>query len=770
MSNTLEDPELPDHADLQVLGMTCAACVGRVEKALRLVPGVSRASVNLATERASVDFDPGLSSAGQIAEAVKAAGYEAFPAAPGGTAGAAADDPRLVRQQAELAALRHRLIGSVALVVPLHLLGHLHHAAWLPELLRHPGWLLALAAPVQFWGGARFYRLAWHALRRGAADMNTLVALGTSAAFLYSLVATLAPHWIPNPDGSSRPPVYFDTAAIIITLILLGRYLEARAKVRTRDALRRLAELGATSARVERGEEVIEIPIDQVAIGDVFRVRPGEKIATDGLVLEGESRIDESMLTGEPYPVAKRSDSPVFAGTINGSGALRIRATRVGEDTSLAQIIRMVEQAQGSKAPIQRMADAIAGVFVPVVLGIALITLAAWWLWGPGPSFAMLTFISVLIIACPCALGLATPTAIMVGTGRGAEAGILIKSGETLEVLHTIDTVVLDKTGTLTQGRPDLTALEAFGERSILETLRLAASAESESEHPLASALVTIARKNGLDLSPARDFQATTGRGVRATVDNLPIVAGSVTFLRELGLDVTSEFEVRAEALVSTGVTPIAVAVDGIVEGLLGVQDPLREGATEAVRRLRRLGLQVVLLTGDRAGVAQRVATEVGIDRVVAEVLPADKARVIHSLQSEGRKVAMVGDGINDAPALATADVGISMGSGTDVAREASDVTIVRSDPRAIADSFLLGRRTMRTIRENLFWAFIFNVVGIPVAAGVLYPAFGILLQPVFAALAMSFSSVAVLGNSLRLRRFRPIASPARASAIPEPM
>ncbi|MCA9729119.1 MAG: copper-translocating P-type ATPase, partial [Candidatus Eisenbacteria bacterium] len=557
------------------------------------------------------------------------------------------------------------------------------------------------------------------------------------------------------------PPVYFDSATAIIALILLGRMLEARAKGRTSDAIRRLIDLQAREARVKRGTDWASIPIEEVAVGDIVLVRPGEKLPVDGEIVEGSSAIDESMLTGEPFPVEKRAGAPVFGATLNGTGSFQYRATKVGSDTVLAQIVRMVEQAQGSKAKVQRLADTIAAYFVPAVVSIAVVTFVLWMLLGPSPAlaYALVAFISVLIIACPCALGLATPTAIMVGTGRGAEAGILIKGGEVLESIHRVTTVVLDKTGTVTRGKPELTDMRAAAGSpwSALEVLRLAASAEHASEHPIGRTLVATAQSNELPLSDPTEFAAIPGRGIEAVVEAHRVLVGSRAFLEERGIDPSclDPLDIKAERMAKNGGTVIRVAIDGRAAGLLCVSDPVKDGSPEAIAELRSMGLAVVLLTGDARATAEAVGRSVGIDRVIAEVLPGDKADAVRKLQQEGQVVAMVGDGINDAPALAQADVGIAVGSGTDIAIETADIALMRDDLRLVGAAIRLSTRTLGTIKQNLFWAFFFNVIGIPVAAGALYPVLGLLLKPVFAAAAMSLSSVTVLTNSLRLKRVR---------------
>jgi len=633
------------------------------------------------------------------------------------------------------------------------------------------GWLnlalLLLATPVQFWAGWRFYRGAWGALKHGQANMNTLVVMGTSAAYLYSVVATLAPQLF----AAGRADVYFDTSSLIITLILLGRLLEARAKGRTNEAMKKLAGLQAKTARVVRGGEELDLPVENVEIGDVVVVRPGEKIPVDGRVASGESAVDESMITGESIPVMKREGDEVIGATMNTSGSFRFEATKVGEDSALHQIMRMVEEAQGSKAPIQRLADKISAVFVPAVIGVAAATFLVWLLFGPEPAltFALLNTVAVLIIACPCAMGLATPTSIMVGTGKGAESGILIRGGEALEGAHKLDTIVLDKTGTLTRGEPQLTDVVVENGIREEELLRLVASAERTSEHPLGEAIVRGAQDRGLPLAEADTFEAVSGGGIRARVEGLEVLVGSRRFLSEASVSEDGLLP-EAEELAREGKTPIFVAVDGRPTGLMAVADVVRDEAREAVGQLHALGLEVAMLTGDNRRTAEAIARKLSIDRVVAEVRPEDKSNEVKRLQAEGKQVGMVGDGINDAPALAQADVGIAIGTGTDVAMEAADVTLISGDVRGVARAIGLSKATVRNIEQNLFWAFAYNVALIPVAAGVLYPLFSDgsvpevlspvlgeygFLNPVLAAAAMALSSVTVVSNALRLRRVK---------------
>jgi len=612
--------------------------------------------------------------------------------------------------------------------------------------------LWALATPVQFGLGRRFYKGAWGALRHRSADMNTLVAVGTTAAYLFSAVATAVPGLLRSAEVG--PQVYFDTSAVIIVLVLFGRMLESRAKGRTSDAIRKLMGLHPRTARILDTAGEREVPVEEVRVGDVLVVRPGEQIPVDGTVLEGRSSIDESMITGESLPADKGPDDAVIGATLNKWGSFRFRAAKVGEDTALAKIIRLVQEAQGTKAPIQRLADVIAGYFVPVVIGVAVLTFVVWSVFGPPPKlvFALLNFVAVLIIACPCALGLATPTAIMVGTGKGAERGILIKSGESLETVHRVDTVVFDKTGTLTTGRPETTDIVPAAGMTADRLLFLAASAEMGSEHPLGQAVVRGARARGIEVEHPGDFRALEGLGVEAAVKGARVIVGSRKLVEEARIDV-SPLVARAESLAGEGKTMAFVGVDGRLAGLIALADTLKPSARPAVEKLRGMGLAVIMLTGDNRRMAGAVAAEAGIDDVIPEVLPGDKAEVVRKLQAEGRRVAMVGDGINDAPALAQADVGMAIGTGTDVAMASADITLITGDLAAVVSAFELSRRTIRTIKQNLFWAFVYNIVGIPVAAGVLYPVFGLLLNPMIASAAMAMSSVSVVSNSLRLRR-----------------
>ncbi len=736
-------------AEIPIEGIVCASCVQRIEQALLKIPGVLKAAVNLATGRARVEFLPSETNLRELGRTIESTGYKVLemPAEAD-----SADVERAIRQR-EYGTLRLRFVSGIILAVIIFVGSMPHWFPWAPDFLNNFYVLWALTTPVQFLIGWPFLRGAWKSLRHRTADMNTLVAVGTLSAYLYSAVATLFPAFFRR--AGVMPVVYFDTSAFIIALILFGRLLEARAKGRTSEAIRRLAGLQPRTARIFRDGAEREIPVADVEVGDLVLVRPGEKIPVDGVVEEGRSSIDESMITGESLPVLKTPGDGVVGATLNKSGSFRFRATKVGKDTALAQIIRLVREAQGSKAPIQRLADVIAGYFVPAVISIAVLTFVVWFVFGPKPplTLALLNFVAVLIIACPCALGLATPTAVMAGTGKGAENGILIKGGESLETVHQVDTVVFDKTGTLTKGEPDVTDIIPVSPFDEAELLQLAAAVEKASEHPIGEAIVEKARERSLPVGEARDFLAVEGQGVEASVAGRKVLLGNSRLMADRGVD-TGPLIDKAEDLAAAGRTTMFAAVEGRLAGLLAVADTMKEHSGEAVDSLRTLGLEVVMLTGDHRRTAEAIAAQAGISRVVAEVLPGDKVREIKKLQEAGHNVAMVGDGINDAPALAQADVGIAIGTGTDIAMEASDITLIRDDLRAVGSAIALSKQTLRVIKQNLFWAFFYNVVGIPVAAGVLYPFFGVLLNPIIASAAMAFSSVSVVSNSLRLRRF----------------
>jgi len=732
--------------ELPITGMTCANCAATVERTLnRKMSGVVQANVNFATERASVEYIPGVASVAAMISAIEKAGYGVVQAA----AEQQMEDVETQARRAEIADQTRKFWAGVAFALPLFLLSMARDFSLLPTWAHDPwvNWFfLALATPVQFYTGWDYYVGSYHALRNRSANMDVLVALGSSVAYVYSIAVLLLP-------GAGQH-VYFETSAVIITLIKLGKLLEARAKGQTGAAIRKLMGLRPKTARVVRDGVEADVPVGKVRVGDVVIVRPGERISVDGVIVAGRSAVDESMLTGEPLPVDKQPGDEVIGATINKQGLLKFEATRVGAETALAQIIRLVQEAQGSKAPIQRLADRVAEVFVPAIIAIALLTFAIWWATSGDFTTALIRLVAVLVIACPCALGLATPTAIMVGTGKGAALGILFKNSAALETAHRLKVIVLDKTGTITQGQPSVT--DVVGGAPVL---RLAASAERGSEHPLGQAIVAAAEVQGVALAEPQNFEALAGRGIRAQVDGHAVVVGKPGWMDTEGIPL-GNLAAEVERLQAEARTCVVVAVDGEARGVLGIADTLKEGSAEAVAQLHRLGLQVVMLTGDNRRTAEAIAAQVGLDRIVAEVLPADKAAQVKQLQSESRLVAMVGDGINDAPALAQADVGIALGTGTDVAMETADVTLMRGDLRAVPQALALSRATMRTIKQNLFWAFFYNIILVPVAAGALYPltwapAALRQLHPVLAAFAMASSSITVVSNSLRLRRAR---------------
>ncbi|MDH5589616.1 MAG: heavy metal translocating P-type ATPase [Gemmatimonadota bacterium] len=749
----------PKELTLPITGMTCANCAATVERTLARTPGVAEATVNYATERATVRFDPAQVEEDALVAAIEGVGYGVVRAAEEDM-----EDAEAEARRAELADQSRKFWTGVAFAGPLFVLSMARDFGFLGPWAHQPwvNWLMfALATPVQFYVGWDYYVGGWKSLRNGAANMDVLVAMGSSVAYVYSVVVAAA---LTVGVTSAGGHVYFETAALIITLIKLGKLLEVRAKGETSEAIRQLMELRPALARVVRDGVESDVPVEEVVVGDVVVARPGERVPVDGVVLEGRSAVDESLLTGESMPVEKAPGSEVVGATVNGEGVLVFRATRVGADTALARIIRMVQEAQGSKAPIQRLADRVAAVFVPVVILLAGLTFLVWWLWiDAGFTPSLIRLVAVLVIACPCALGLATPTAVMVGTGMGARMGILFRNSEALEHAHRLGVVVLDKTGTVTRGEPvvrDVVVAEGFGpggQPSLDEVVRLAAAVESRSEHPLARAVMEEAGRRGLSLADPADVRAVPGRGVAGRVEGRDVLVGTRRLLDGEGIS-TRALEDSADTMEDRATTPLWVAVDGKAVGLLSVADAVKEGSAEAVAQLRAAGVRVVMLTGDIERVARAVADEVGIDEVRAEVLPGDKADVVRAIQREaGALVAMVGDGINDAPALVQADVGIAIGTGADVAMEAADVTLMRGDLRSVSQALELSRATMHTIRQNLFWAFFYNVVLIPVAAGVLYPWTGLpmmlrSLHPILAALAMALSSVSVVGNSLRLR------------------
>jgi len=737
-------------------GVTCPSCVVRIQAAVEPLAGVDRVEVSFTAERVTVAYDPAQAGPEDLRRAILAAGYSAEARPDPGSA--ETEDTEAAARRAEMRDLSRRVLLGAVLTTPTVV------AVMAGELLRLPvlGWMrdpllqLALIAPVFAYTGWPIHRTGWLALSRRTADMNSLITLGTTAAFLYSLVATFAPGALP----ASLREVYYEAVGVIITLILLGRLLEARAKAGTGEAIRKLIGLQAKTARVVRDGREREVPVEEVQVGDVVLVRPGEKVPVDGEVLEGRSALDESMVTGESIPVEKGPGDTVIGATINQTGAFMFRARKVGKETMLAQIIRLVEQAQGSRAPIQRLVDLVASYFVPAVIFTAIGTFVVWFNLGPDPAliFALGTAVTVLIIACPCALGLATPLSIVVGTGKGAEHGILVKSAEALETAHKLQTLVLDKTGTITKGAPSLTDVVPVGSPSEAELLRLVASAERASEHPLARAIVRGAEERGIRLPEPREFQSVTGKGIRAIVDGREVLAGNRRLLADAGIG-TSRLEGEAQRLAEEGKTPMLVALDGAPAGVVAVADTLKDDSAAAVRALKRLGIEVVMITGDNRRTAAAIARQVGIERVLAEVLPQDKALEVRRLQDEGKLVGMVGDGINDAPALAQADVGIAIGSGTDVAIEAADITLISVELRGVVTAIALSRATMRNIRQNLFFAWAYNSVGIPIAAGALYPFIGLLLNPMIAAAAMALSSISVVLNANRLKRWKPQAA-----------
>jgi Cu+-exporting ATPase len=739
--------------EMPITGMTCANCVSTVERGLSKVEGVTDVTVNLATEKATVTYVPGLVTRGDLVAQVERIGYGVVEAADEGEL----EDAEQAAREAEIRKQARLFWTGVAFALPLFLLSMLRDfgvlGAW-----SHQPWvnvlMLALATPVQFYVGWQYYEGGYKALRNGSANMDVLVALGSSVAYFYSIAVML---------GLSGH-VYFETSAVIITLIVLGKLLEARAKGRTSEALKKLMGLRAKTARVVRNGQEADVPIEEVVVGDIVVVRPGEKIPVDGVVVEGTSSVDESMITGESMPVTKRVGDQAIGATLNKTGSFKFEATAVGRETALAQIIRLVEEAQGSKAPIQRLADEVAGIFVPVVIIVALAVFAIWLFLVPAADFAdaIIRLAAVLVIACPCAMGLATPTAIMVGTGKGAENGILFKSSAALERAHKLGAIVLDKTGTITRGEPSVTDVVRSDHANVADDatlLRLAASAERGSEHPLGEAIVAAARAKGLNLVEPAGFEAIAGHGIRAEVEGREVLLGNLRLMEERRVGLNG-LQAEAERLQNEAKTAMWIAVDGEAAGVIAVADTIKEGSKEAIARMHDLGLLVLMLTGDNQATADSIGAEVGVDRVLAEVLPGDKADIVKQLQNEGYQVGMVGDGINDAPALAQADVGIAIGTGTDVAMETADVTLMRGDLRSVPQALKLSKATMATIKQNLFWAFFYNSILIPIAAGVLYPFawapdFLRQLHPILAALAMAFSSVSVVSNSLRLRRVK---------------
>jgi len=731
-----------------IKGMHCASCVYALEKALKAVPGVSNAVVNLASEKATVDYDTSTVSEDLLSDAVSGAGYKADM-----SSGPSIDEVQAAKLL-EQKTLRNKAVVSLVLGGLIFWGSFPGLIDTSPALLQNFFVQMFLTIPVQFWAGLSFYRATISALKKRSANMDTLVSIGTTVAFVYSAVVTIFPSTVEKVGLEPMP--YFDTAAVIIGLILLGRYLEARAKAGTSEAIKKLIGLQAKTARVVKDGKDHDIPIEEVRIGDLIRVRPGEKVPVDGIIIEGQSSIDESMISGESIPVDKVGGEVVIGATMNKTGMFTFKATKIGSDTMLAQIIKLVEDAQGSKAPIQRIADQISSYFVPVVLMLAILTFVIWYVVGSTDPllFAILNTVAVLIIACPCAMGLATPTAIMVGTGKGAEHGILIKDAESLETANKINTVIFDKTGTLTNGKPVVTDTLAFGNHAEKDILFMAATIERASEHSLAEAIVKEAEKENIELGSINKFQAVPGQGVTGEVGHKKILFGNRRLMEENSIDFNSASD-QVLKLENFGKTVMLLAIDGALAGIVAVADTLKDSAVDGVRALKDLGIESVMITGDNQRTASAIAAKVGITKVLAEVLPDQKEAEVRKIQALGKKVAMIGDGINDAPALAAADVGIAMGSGTDVAIEAANITLINKNLKSVAAAITLSKKTMRTIKTNLFWAFGYNVVLIPVAMGILYPFFEILLNPIYASMAMALSSISVVGNSLFLKQIK---------------
>ncbi|MBD2134908.1 copper-translocating P-type ATPase [Sphaerospermopsis sp. FACHB-1094] len=745
---------------LKLKGMSCASCANNVEQAILAVPGVIDCNVNFGAEQATINYEPQQTNLTEIKAAIEDAGYSSFSM----VEAQGEDDVAQVQKIAEEQELKLKLwtggiistflfVGSLPMMTGLKL-------PFIPDFLHHPWLQLILTTPVQFWCGGSFLRNGWKSLKHHTATMDTLIALGTGAAYFYSVVVTLFPSFFISQGLETH--VYYEVAAMVVTLILLGRFLEHRARGQTSEAIRKLIGLQAKTARVVRDGKEIDVPIQDVIINDIILVRPGEKIPVDGEVIDGNSMVDEAMVTGESLPVKKQPGDEVIGATINKTGSFKFKATRVGKDTFLAQIVKLVQEAQGSKAPIQRLADQVTGWFVPAVIAIAIATFLIWFNFTGNFTLSLITMVGVLIIACPCALGLATPTSVMVGTGKGAENGILIKDAQSLELAHKIKTIVLDKTGTLTQGKPtvtDFVTAKGTANQNEMNLLKLAASVERNSEHPLAEAVVKYAESQQVNLTEVTDFLAVAGCGVQGIVNHHSVQIGTERWLNELAIntDALQEYKIAWE---TGGKTVILIAVDGELAGIMGIADALKPSSTAAVKTLQKMGLEVVMLTGDNQPTAEAIAHQVGISQVFAQVRPDQKAAIVKSLQSKiqnpkSKIVAMVGDGINDAPALAQADVGIAIGTGTDVAIAASDITLISGDLQAIVTAIQLSRATINNIQQNLFFAFIYNIIGIPVAAGILYPIFGWLLNPILAGAAMALSSVSVVSNALRLRKFQ---------------
>ena len=745
--------------NLKLRGMSCASCASSIESAISNVPGVVECNVNFGAEQAAIKYNPRRTSIADIQDAVEEAGYSSTSLQKQETITGEDDAEKAARLAESRDLLRKVIVGgiiSIILVVgSLPMMTGLE-IPFIPAWLHNPWLQLILTIPVQFWCGYGFYIHAWKAFKRHAATMDTLIALGTSAAFFYSVFATVFPSFFLNQG--LMPEVYYEIAAVVVTMILLGEWFENRAKGQTSEAIRQLMGLQARDARVIRNGQEMDVPISEVQIDDIILVRPGEKIPVDGEIISGSSTIDEAMVTGESIPTKKQPGDEVIGATINKTGSFKFRATRVGTDTVLAQIVQLVQDAQGSKAPIQRLADQVTGWFVPAVIAIAISTFVLWFVIMGNVSLAMITTVGVLIIACPCALGLATPTSVMVGTGQGAENGILIKGAESLELAHKLQTIVLDKTGTITQGKPTVTDYQSVRAKSNgaeLKLLRLVAAVERNSEHPLAEAVVRYAQSNDLNIPESDDFEAVAGSGVQGVVSNRLVQIGTQRWMNELGIE-TNTLQKQKDTWEAEAKTVVLIAVDGELEGIIGIADAVKPSSTAAVRALRNLDLEVVMLTGDNQKTAEAIARQVGIVRVEAEVRPDQKAAKVRELQQEGKIVAMVGDGINDAPALAQADVGIAIGTGTDVAIAASDITLISGELHGIVTAIQLSKATISNIRQNLFFAFIYNVLGIPIAAGILFPFFGWLLNPIIGGIAMAFSSVSVITNALRLRNFSP--------------
>ncbi len=754
------EEEVKNKVTIPIEGMTCAACANRIEKALSKAEGILHASVNFATEKATVEYDPQKIRLSAIRQIIEKAGYKALNI----EKKAAVDEDKL-RKEKEIRTLWRKFIVAVIFTAPLLYLAMVPMISWLPfsipeflEPMHYPlSYALtqiALVIPVII-AGYRFYTVGFKALIQRSPNMDSLIAIGTTAAVVYSLYST---YQIADGKPHAVEGLYFETAGVIITLILLGKSLEAVSKGKTSEAIKKLMGLAPKTAIVIQDGKEVEIPIDEVEIGDIILVKPGEKIPVDGEVIDGHTAIDESMLTGESIPVDKKAGDKVYAASINTNGMIRFRATKVGNDTALAQIIKLVEDAQSSKAPIAKMADIVSGYFVPIVVAIAVLAFAGWLIGGQSLVFALTIFISVLVIACPCALGLATPTAIMVGTGKGAEYGILFKGGEALEITHRINTIVFDKTGTITEGKPEVTDIIPAAGMTRQRLLQIAASGEKGSEHPLGQAIVRGAERENLELLQVEKFEAIPGQGIEVTIEGMNMLIGNRKLMDERGISL-GELSSQSDRLADEGKTPMYVAVNNEISGIIAVADVVKESSAKAIKKLQSMGIEVAMITGDNRKTAEAIAKQVGISRVLAEVLPQDKSNEVKKLQAEGKKVAMVGDGINDAPALAQADIGIAIGSGTDVAMESADIVLMKSDLMDVPTAIHLSKSTIHNIKENLFWAFGYNVAGIPIAAGVLHLFGGPLLNPIFAAAAMSLSSVSVVTNALRLKRFKPYTS-----------